>query len=75
MSYPDEEYRAKLRKLEHDVKNCLSVVSMGMLALEGARQEPEDFAEVYATIHEGGIEPLKQGIAELVELASSQHVA
>jgi K+-sensing histidine kinase KdpD len=59
----------QLHQLGHDVKTYLSVVTMGVVALEEARNEPEAFAELVQMINEDGVAPLKQLINDLIKLA------
>lgn len=64
-----EERLKQLRQLEHDTKNYLGVISTGMQALAGVRDDPETFDELHTTIEEEGIAPLKQVIADLIAVA------
>ncbi|QDT33265.1 hypothetical protein [Thalassoglobus polymorphus] len=62
----------QLRQLQHDMKTYLGVVTMGLQALEVVREDPEEFAELSQTIAEEGVEPLKQVVAEIVDLAMNE---
>ncbi|WP_166819865.1 hypothetical protein [Thalassoroseus pseudoceratinae] len=64
-----QERRKQLRQLEHDLRNYLGVVSTGMEALTGARDEPEMFSELHQMIEQQGIEPLKKVIADMITVA------
>lgn len=59
----------KVRSLNHDIKNHLFVLGMGLQTLEAIRSDPDQFREVLETIENEGLEPLKQSIQELVLLA------
>ena len=66
-----KERRQQLRQLEHDLKTYLGVVSTGMQALTGARDEPDVFSELHKTFEEEGIDPLKKVIADIIAVACS----
>ena len=61
-----------LRTLAHDLKNCLSVISMGMAALEAVREDAAQFADVQAAIKKDGVDPLKNGLSTLLALAAER---
>ncbi len=63
-----DEAPATVRRLVHDVTNALSVVTLGLHALQFAREDAEQFDEVYATIQDDGVIPLKEHLATLVEM-------
>ncbi|REJ88769.1 MAG: hypothetical protein DWQ34_21110 [Planctomycetota bacterium] len=65
----DEQRAGDLRQLEHDIKSYLNVVSMGLFALEGVKDEPDKVADLCKTIEEDGVKPLKGIVAEIVALA------
>lgn len=62
----------QLRQLGHDIKSYLGVVTMGFEALDGAKSDPEDFAEVLSVIRQEGVKPLKESVLELIELACKE---
>jgi len=59
----------RLRHLNHDIKNHLFVVGMGLKTLEAIRHDPDQFREVLETIESEGLEPLKRSLQELMESA------
>lgn len=66
-----EDRRQQVRQLEHDVKNYFGVVAMGLQAIEGSREDADEFATLCATIREEGLAPLQRAIAKLVEFANT----
>ncbi len=64
-----EEHRKQLRQLQHDIKTHLGIVTMGLQALEGARNEPETFFEICRMIKDDGAEPLKEIVSEILRIA------
>ncbi len=64
--------KEQLRQLQHDMKTYLGVVTMGLQALEAVREDPEEFAELSQTIVQEGVEPLKQIVAEIVDVAVNE---
>ncbi|QDT50713.1 hypothetical protein Pan258_47930 [Symmachiella dynata] len=68
----DEERPETLRRLAHDIKSYLGVVTMGMQALELVREDPDEFAEIHKSIEEEGVEPLKAIVAQIVDVALSE---
>lgn len=67
---PTDQRHEQLRQLEHDMKNYLGVITMGLQALEAVREDPEQFAQMSQTIDKEGIQPLKQIVTRLVDVAS-----
>ena len=65
----DESSRGQLRQLEHDLKTHLGVISMGLHALDGAREEPVEFEMLRKAIDQEGVKPLKEIISRLIDLA------
>jgi hypothetical protein len=63
---------ASWHQLAHDINSHLLVVTMGLELLDDARQDTERFMEVLARIRRDGIEPLKKGIAALLESTKGQ---
>lgn len=59
----------KLRQLAHDVRGHLAAVTMGLEALKLLRDDEDQFLEVYQTVRDEGIEPLKVRLGELVRQA------
>ena len=41
-----------LRQLQHDIKNALHVVGLGLAVLNSVRDDPTQFAETYAVVDE-----------------------
>ncbi|MCA9114606.1 MAG: hypothetical protein KDA79_05935 [Planctomycetaceae bacterium] len=68
----DDERGTRLRQLQHDIKTNLSIISMGLQALPGLKDEPEEFKELCQTIEESGVRPLKEMVAEIIEVALSE---
>ncbi|EAQ79785.1 hypothetical protein [Blastopirellula marina] len=64
--------KEQLRQLGHDIKSYLGVVTMGFQALDGAKGDPEEFAELFGIIQEDGIKPLKQTVLDMVKLACEE---
>lgn len=64
--------REQLRQLSHDIKSYLGVVTMGFQALDGAKADPAEFAEIYAVIQEEGVKPLKQSVLDMLDLATAE---
>lgn len=62
----------EIRQLEHDIKNHLSVITMGMLAMRECRDDETRFNEMYDTIVEGGVTPLKQLIKDIVNVSKNE---
>lgn len=58
--------REQLRRLEHDLRTYLGVVTMGVQALGAFREDADEFAELSRTIEEEGVKPLEQTIAEII---------
>lgn len=63
-----DEAPATVRRLAHEVTNALSVVTLGLHALQFAREDAEQFDEVHAMIQQDGISPLKEHLAALMEI-------
>lgn len=63
------ERQRQIRQLHHDLNTCLGVVATGLQALAGVREDASLFAELHATIETEGIQPLKQTIGRLVDVA------
>lgn len=61
-----------LRELLHDVRSDLTVLAMGLEALEGVREDPARFTEILAMIRASGLEPLKQKIAAIPQIAQDR---
>lgn len=68
----NEERRKQLRQLEHDMKTHLGVVTMGLQALEGVREDAKEFSEMSQTIEEEGVKSLKRIVAEIVAIALNE---
>ena len=66
------EIDEQIRQIDHDIKSTLSVITIGLQALEGACGEPAEFSELRTLIEDQGVEPLKKLIAKLVELAGGE---
>ena len=66
-----EDRRKQLRQLQHDIKTHLGIITMGLHALEGARNEPETFDEIIKMINSSGAEPLKEIVSEILKIACS----
>jgi hypothetical protein len=60
--------KEELRQLLHEMGSDLTVIAMGLEALEGVRHDPIRFAEIMAMIRSSGVEPVKQKIATIGEL-------
>lgn len=67
-----EERQRQIRKLGHDIKSDLAVVTMGLQALGDLRRDEAKFDEVMRTIHNGGVDTLKQTVNRLVELCCQE---
>ncbi|TWU14331.1 hypothetical protein CA54_31760 [Symmachiella macrocystis] len=67
-----EERPEILRRLAHEIKSHLGVVTMGMQALKLVREDPDEFAEIHKSIEKEGVEPLKAIVAQIVDLALSE---
>lgn len=61
----------QLRQLAHDVNTHLSVITMGMEALQATRDDADQFEQVRETIQQEGVAPLKEHLATLIKLASA----
>lgn len=61
---PDE-----VQQIGHDIKTYVLVLTMGMELLKDARPDQARFDEVLETIRNEGINPLKDHINRLLELA------
>ncbi len=59
-------------QMAHDIKGHLAVVSLGLEALSGVRNDADKFAAAVEAIRKDGMEPLKQAIAALISRASKQ---
>ncbi len=56
------------RKLAHDMRSALSVVSMSIHLLRELRQNPSEFEEICQMIESKGIEPLTDMIDLIAKL-------
>ncbi|QDT15016.1 hypothetical protein [Alienimonas californiensis] len=65
----DDPRQQRLRQLGHDVKTQLLVVSLGLEALQGLRDDPEEFAQVCQEIRRDGVEPMKELIDAILKTA------
>ncbi|MEX0867966.1 MAG: hypothetical protein WD030_11465 [Pirellulales bacterium] len=59
---------ATVRLLAHEATNALSVVTLGLNALQISRDDAAQFDEVHAMIQQDGVVPLKQHLAALIDL-------
>jgi hypothetical protein len=57
---------SRLRQLHHDIGNNLSVLSLGLRALSGVRDEIELFSEIIETM-QSNTESLKENVKLLME--------
>jgi signal transduction histidine kinase len=60
---------ASLRKMQHEIANSLAVITMGLQALGGVREEANAFAEILEVMQEN-VDLLKQQVARVVELSA-----
>lgn len=68
MKFTREQRQEQLRQLRHDLNNHLGVVSTGIQALAGTRDDAEVFAELQSMIEKDGIEPMKAIVDEILEM-------
>ena len=66
-----EQAAQQLRQLAHDVNTHLSVITMGMDALQATRDDAEQFEQMCEAIQQEGVAPLKEHLARLIKLASA----
>lgn len=59
-----------LRQLRHEMANDLAVISMGLRALSGVRDDDHQFSEVVEMM-EGNVASLKERVKILLELSAS----
>lgn len=63
------ERERQLHKLAHDIRTPLGIVCTGLEALNVVREDADDFKEIYESIQQDGVGPLKDAIARLIEVA------
>jgi K+-sensing histidine kinase KdpD len=65
-----QERREQLKKLGHDIKTPLGIITMGLHALEHARDEADEFEQLCKMIETDGVQPLQSMLSEILALAA-----
>ena len=58
-----------IQQIGHDIKTYVLVLTMGLELLKDARTDEAHFNELIETLREDGINPLKEGINTLLQMA------
>jgi signal transduction histidine kinase len=66
----DQQLHQILRKLAHDLRSPLSIISMGIEATRAMKNDPTQLDALCDMMAREGVEPLKRIISDLVEKRS-----